>query len=275
VYGIPKAALGFGFQDRFSVTLHPPLKTILVTGAGDRLGLAIAQDLAGAGYHVVLHANSKIAQAQAAAEGLRQGGHRAVAIAANLLDHGDVVSLIERASSTCGEPIDGLVNNASIFEGDTAHDFTNESWDRHFDMHVRAPCELARTLAMALPSGQIGSVVNIIDQRVFKLTPQFFTYTLSKAALATATKTLAQALAPHVRVNGVAPGPVARNLRQSEEDFQKQVDATLLGCGSPTPEIVDAVRWLLEAQSVTGQVVAVDGGQSLIWRTPDVDGIVE
>lgn len=257
------------------MTLHPPLKTILVTGAGDRLGLAIAQDLAGAGYRVVLHANSKFAQAQAAGEALRQAGLRAVAVAANLLDHDDVASLIERATSACGAPIDGLVNNASIFEGDTAHDFTNESWDRHFDMHVRAPCELARNMAMALPDSQIGSVVNIIDQRVFKLTPQFFTYTLSKAALATATKTLAQALAPHVRVNGVAPGPVARNLRQHEEDFQKQVDATLLGCGSPTPEIVDAVRWLLEAHAITGQVIAVDGGQSLIWRTPDVDGIVE
>jgi NAD(P)-dependent dehydrogenase (short-subunit alcohol dehydrogenase family) len=251
------------------------IKSVLVTGAGDRLGLAIAQALAAKGYRVALHANSKFAQAQSAAAQMVGAGYNAVAVAGDLLAMEDVASLMDRAAALLGYPIDGLVNNASIFEGDTAHDFSRDSWDRHFDMHVRVPCELARNLALALPAGQMGSVVNVIDQRVFKLTPQFFTYTLSKAALATATKTLAQALAPNVRVNGVAPGPVARNIRQAEEDFQKQVDATLLGIGSPTPEIVDAVLWLMEARAVTGQVMAVDGGQSLIWRTPDVDGIVE
>jgi NAD(P)-dependent dehydrogenase (short-subunit alcohol dehydrogenase family) len=251
------------------------IKSVLVTGAGDRLGLALAHALVAKGYGVVLHANGKFAQAQIAAADMVALGHRAAAVAGDLLNQHDVASLIDRAAATLGCPIDGLINNASIFEGDTAQDFSRESWDRHFDMHVRVPCELARNLALALPQGQLGSVVNIIDQRVFKLTPQFFTYTLSKAALATATKTLAQALAPNVRVNGVAPGPVARNIRQAEEDFQKQVDATLLGIGSPTPEIVDAVLWLIEARAVTGQVIAVDGGQSLIWRTPDVDGIVE
>jgi NAD(P)-dependent dehydrogenase (short-subunit alcohol dehydrogenase family) len=250
-------------------------KAVLITGAGDRLGLAIAQRLSEAGYVVVLHANSGFEAAQASAASLRDKGYQAAAIQADLLNRDDVGSLIARASDAIGMPIDGLINNASIFEGDTAADFTADSWDRHFDIHVRAPCELARNMALALPEGQLGSVVNIIDQRVFKLTPQFFTYTLSKATLATATKTLAQALAPQVRVNGVAPGPVARNLRQADADFQKQVDATILGTGSPTPEIVDAVMWLLEARTVTGQVLAVDGGQSLIWQTPDVDGIVE
>ena len=251
------------------------IKSVLVTGAGDRLGLAIAQALAHQGYNVVLHAHSKISAAQSHAAELVQQGARAVAISGNLLDREDVASLIARAADALGKPIDGLINNASIFEGDTAQDFTNESWDRHFDMHVRAPSELARNMAALLPHGQLGSVINIIDQRVFKLTPQFFTYTLSKVALAAATKTLAQSLAPFVRVNGIAPGPVARNIRQSEADFQKQVTASLLEIGSPTPEIVDAVLWLLEARTVTGQVIAVDGGQSLIWRTPDVDGIVE
>jgi NAD(P)-dependent dehydrogenase (short-subunit alcohol dehydrogenase family) len=251
------------------------IKAVLVTGAGERLGLAIAQALAQRGYHVVLHANTKLQSAKHQAAALVANGYHAVAIGGDLLDHKDVATLVARASAELGQPIDGLINNASIFEGDTAQDFTQETWDRHFDIHVRAPCELARNLAFALPKGQLGSVVNIIDQRVFKLTPQFFTYTLSKAALATATTTLAQALAPDVRVNGVAPGPVARNIRQSEEDFQKQVDATILETGSPTTEIVDAVLWMLEARTVTGQVIAVDGGQSLIWRTPDVDGIVE
>jgi NAD(P)-dependent dehydrogenase (short-subunit alcohol dehydrogenase family) len=256
------------------VTLPTP-RAVLVTGAGDRLGLAMAQALAVRGYKVALHAHTKLPQAQSAAEALVSQGYVAIALGGNLLDHNDVASLVARASQALGIPIDALINNASIFEGDTAQDFTHESWDRHFEMHVRAPCELARNLALALPQDQIGSVVNIIDQRVFKLTPQFFTYTLSKAALATATKTLAQALAPQVRVNGVAPGPVACNIRQKESDFQKQVDATILETGSPTPEIVDAVLWLMEARTVTGQVIAVDGGQSLIWRTPDVDGIVE
>ncbi|MCA3697671.1 SDR family oxidoreductase [Aquidulcibacter sp.] len=250
-------------------------KTVLVTGAGQRLGLAIAQKLAKAGHAVILHASNSIAQAEAAAESLRAEGAKAYAVQADLLVEADVASLITRASSLAGAPITGLVNNASIFEGDEASDFTRTSWDRHFDVHVRVPCELARNLAAALPAGQSGSIVNLIDQRIFKLTPQFFTYTLSKAALATATHTLAQALAPQVRVNGVAPGPTARNIRQSEEDFQKQVDATLLGTGSPVDDVVEAVCFLLNAEAVTGQIMAVDGGQSLIWRTADVDGINE
>ncbi len=251
------------------------IKAVLVTGAGDRLGLAMAQALAARGYKVALHANNSFEKAQSEARALVSQGYVAVALKADLLKHDEVATLIARAQLALGQPIDGLINNASIFEGDTAQDFTHDGWNRHFDVHVRVPCELARNLAVVLPEGVKGSIVNIIDQRVFKLTPQFFTYTLSKAALATATHTLSQSLAPHVRVNGVAPGPVARNIRQSEADFQKQVDATILGLGSPTPEIVDAVLWLLEARSVTGQVIAVDGGQSLIWRTPDVDGIVE
>jgi NAD(P)-dependent dehydrogenase (short-subunit alcohol dehydrogenase family) len=250
-------------------------KIILVTGAGQRLGLAIAEKLAAAGHCVILHASNSITQAESAASRLRSAGAKAFALQADLLVEADVSSLITRASSLAGAPITGLVNNASIFEGDEASDFTRVSWDRHFDVHVRVPCELARNLAAALPEGQTGSIVNLIDQRIFKLTPQFFTYTLSKAALATATHTLAQALAPSVRVNGVAPGPTARNVRQDEEDFQKQVDATLLGTGSPVASVVDAVCFLLNSEAITGQIVAVDGGQSLIWRTPDVDGINE
>ena len=251
------------------------IEAVLVTGAADRLGLSIAQALAAHGYKVVLHANRSFEKAQAEAQMLRQQGLHALAVKGDLLCQNDVSTLIAKAADALGQPINGLINNASIFEGDTAQDFSRDSWDKHFDMHVRVPCELAQAMAFSLPEGVKGSIVNIIDQRVFKLTPQFFTYTLSKSALATATQTLAQSLAPNVRVNGVAPGPIARNIRQSEADFQKQVDATILGLGSPTPEIVDAVLWLLEAQSVTGQVIAVDGGQSLIWRTPDVDGIVE
>jgi NAD(P)-dependent dehydrogenase (short-subunit alcohol dehydrogenase family) len=172
-------------------------KTILVTGAGQRLGLAIAQKLAKAGHSVILHASNSIAQAEAAAESLRAEGAKAFAVQADLLVEADVASLITRASSLAGAPITGLVNNASIFEGDEASDFTRASWDRHFDVHVRVPCELARNLAAALPAGQSGSIVNLIDQRIFKLTPQFFTYTLSKAALATATHLMSASMASH------------------------------------------------------------------------------
>jgi NAD(P)-dependent dehydrogenase (short-subunit alcohol dehydrogenase family) len=251
------------------------IKTVLVTGAGTRVGHQIALGCAQAGKNVVLHANRNMDAARTHRDAIRSLGVHAEIVACDLLNKAEVATLIARATDLIGSPIQGLINNASIFEGDSAGDFTHENWDRHFDIHVRAPCELARDLALALPEGQLGSVVNVIDQRVFKLNPNFFTYTLSKATLATATKTLAQALAPRVRVNGVAPGPVLRNIRQSEEDFQKQVDATILGTGSPPDTIVEAVLWLLSAQAVTGQIIAVDGGQSLIWQTPDVDGIVE
>lgn len=250
-------------------------RAVLVTGAADRLGLATARALAQAGHHVVLHANSQISRAQAQVNELVALGHRAQAIQADLRDRDARDQLIARASDLCGQPIDGLVNNASVFENDSAQDFSDDAFDRHFDVHVRAPCILARNLALGLPEGKQGAVVNVIDQRVFKLTPQFFTYTLSKAALATATKTLAQALAPQVRVNGVAPGPILRNSRQDEASFQKQVDATLLRTGSPIGDVVAAILWLMDAGAVTGQVVAVDGGQSLIWETPDVVGVVE
>jgi NAD(P)-dependent dehydrogenase (short-subunit alcohol dehydrogenase family) len=256
-------------------TMAKLVQTVMVTGAGDRVGQALALGCAQAGMNVVLHAHSNMDKARTHRDTIRALGVKAEAIQCDLLQGYQVASLIARATDLIGQPIDGLINNASIFEGDSAADFTQQSWDRHFDIHVRAPSVLARDLAAALPEGRLGSVVNIIDQRVFKLTPQFYTYTLSKAAMATATKTLAQALAPRVRVNGVAPGPVLRNVRQAEADFQKQVDTSILGTGSPPDSIVEAVLWLMAARSVTGQVVAVDGGQSLVWQTPDVDGIAE
>ena len=249
---------------------------VLITGAARRVGLAIARHLAQSGYGVVLHASSSLAEARAEAESIVARGGQAWALAADLLVHEGVADLIARAAALCGQPITGLINNASIFEHDDALNFTRASWDQHFDLHVRVPCELAQHFALALAgTGLTGSVVNIIDQRVFKLTPQFFTYTLSKATLMTATKTLAQSLAPQIRVNGVAPGPVMPNSRQLPEDFQKQVAATLLETGSPPDAIADAVLWLMRAGSVTGQIIAVDGGQSLIWRTADVDGLTE
>jgi NAD(P)-dependent dehydrogenase (short-subunit alcohol dehydrogenase family) len=248
---------------------------VLVTGGARRVGAVIARQLAAAGWPVVVHANSNLAQAQALAAGLAAQGARAAAVQADLMDSAATGRLIADAAAAIGLPVTGLVNNASTFEGDEAADFTDASWDLHLNVNLKAPAILSRDLAAQLPEGHTGAVVNIIDMRVFKLMPTFFTYTLSKAGLATATRTLAQALAPRVRVNGVAPGPSLRNVRQAEADFQTQVDATLLGTGSPPDEIARAVAYLLEARAVTGQILAVDGGQSLLWRTPDVDGIVE
>lgn len=255
--------------------LPRPPAAILVTGGARRVGRAVCEALAAAGRAVVVHANTRIDEAEALAADLRAGGTEAAAVAADLSDPAAVATLMARAAVALGRPIDGLVANASTFEDDSAQDFSPESWDRHFRVNVQAPCVLARDLAAALPEGADGAVVNLIDQRVFKLSPGFFTYTLSKAALATATRTLAQALAPRVRVNGVAPGPTLRNVRQAEADFATQVDATLLQTGSPPETIAAAVLWLLDAPASTGQILAVDGGQSLIWRTPDIDGVVE
>lgn len=239
------------------------------------MGRAVCERLSAQGYTVVVHANTNLEAARELAGRLVAEGGRAAAVQANLADSRAVATLLARASDAVGLPVTGLVNNASTFENDCARDFTDASWDLHFDVNARAPCALARELAAALPEGAMGSVVNLLDQRVFKPTPAFFTYALSKAALRDATVTLAQALAPWVRVNAVAPGPTLRNVRQSEADFQKQVDATLLGTGSPPDSVADAVCWLLGAAHVTGQIIAVDGGQSLIWQTPDVVGIVE
>lgn len=253
----------------------PMTKAALITGGGVRVGAAIARRLAADGWAVALHYRASAQAAQAQAAEIMAAGGRACTVQADLADWDACFGLVDAAAAGLGQPLTGLVNCASLFEGDAAQDFTQASWAMHMDANLRAPCLLAQRFAAALPDGAEGAVVNIIDQRVWKLTPQFFTYTLSKAALFTATKTLAQALAPRVRVNGVAPGPTLRNARQSEEDFARQAEATILGRGGSADEVADAVAWLLQARAVTGQMIAADGGQHLVWRTPDVDGIVE
>lgn len=247
----------------------------LVTGAGQRVGSAIAKALAGAGYAVALHHRGSKAGAEAVAAEILAAGGRAACVQADLADWDAVERLVPAASAALGEPLDLLVCNASTFEDDTAQDFTAQSWAHHMDVNLRAPCQLAQAFAAQLPEGRDGAIVNLIDHRVWKLTPKFFSYTLSKAALETATKTLAQSLAPRIRVNGVGPGPSIRNARQSEADFAAQVDATLLQRASDPGEIAAAVLYLAQARAVTGQMIAVDSGQHLIWRTPDVDGVVE
>jgi NAD(P)-dependent dehydrogenase (short-subunit alcohol dehydrogenase family) len=185
-----------------------------------------------------------------------------------------VASLLSRTSTHFG-PVTLLVNNASKFHPDEATTLDDALWDAHFAINLRAPAFLMRDMAQQLPADQTGSVVNIIDQRVWKLTPQFASYTLTKAALWTATRTFAQALAPRIRVNAIGPGPSLRNSRQSLDDFAQQSAGVLLGRGASPTDIAEAVVYLANAQSITGQMIAVDGGQHLAWQTPDVYGMAE
>jgi NAD(P)-dependent dehydrogenase (short-subunit alcohol dehydrogenase family) len=176
---------------------------------------------------------------------------------------------VGRAVAELG-PLTGLVNSASIFERDEWATATQGSWNRHMTVNLRAPFVLLQEFARALPQSAHGAIVNIVDQRVLKPTPQFLSYSLSKAGLFWLNTTLAQALAPRIRVNAVAPGPTMINARQSEEQFRRQREATILGTGAEPQDVCGAVRYLLDAPAVTGQMIAVDGGQHLIWQTPDV-----
>jgi NAD(P)-dependent dehydrogenase (short-subunit alcohol dehydrogenase family) len=248
-------------------------KNVLVTGAAKRLGRAIALDLAQDGWNVAVHYNGSAADAEETAAAIRAGGMKAAALKADVSHEAETQNLIGRATEALG-PITALVNSASLFENDDWASATRESWDKHMEVNLRAPFVLAQTFAKALPQDMHGAVVNIVDQRVLKPTPQFITYSLSKAGLYWLTTTLAQALAPRVRVNAVAPGPTIINARQSEADFRRQREATVLGTGAEPADVCRAVRYLLGASVVTGQMLAVDGGQHLIWQTPDV-GVVE
>lgn len=248
--------------------------TALVTGGSKRLGRAIVQDLAAHGFAVAIHANRSLDAADSLAKDINATGGRASAIGADLTDMAAAAGLIERASQLLG-PISLLVNNASIFENDSVLDFGWQGWDRHFDIHVKAPAILTQTFAKALPAAMEGLVVNIVDQRVWRPTPHYFSYTLSKSSLWAATQTMAQALAPRIRVNAIGPGPSLRSARQSDQDFQHQVDNLMLKRGPELPEFGATIRYLWQARSVTGQMIALDGGQHLAWQTPDVTGMVE
>jgi NAD(P)-dependent dehydrogenase (short-subunit alcohol dehydrogenase family) len=249
-------------------------KTALVTGGAKRIGAAIVADLAAHGFAVAIHANSSIAEAEKLAERIAREGGKAVALKVDLTDMAATAGLMDRAAAALG-PIRLLVNNASIFEQDSAAEPDFATWDKHFAVHLKAPSLLAARLAAQLPDGEEGLVVNIIDQRVWKLTPQHFSYTLSKSALWTATQTLAQALAPKVRVNAIGPGPAIPSTRQSPADFQAQVDGLIMRRKPGLPEFGATIRYLWEARSVTGQMIALDGGQHLAWQTPDVTGMAE
>lgn len=248
---------------------------VLVTGAAHRIGRAIAEDLAARGWGVALHFGTSRAAAEELAQRLAESGAgRVVILGADLTDTAEAEALVERAGKAIG-PVSVVVNNASIFEDDTVETMDWAVFDRHVAIHVKAPLALARSLARSLPDDREGLVVNIIDQRVLKPTPLLFSYALSKATLWDATRMLAQALAPRVRVNAIGPGPTLKGARQTDEDFRRQVEAVLLGRGPDLDEFGATIAYLWEARSVTGQMIALDGGQHLAWATADVAGIRE
>jgi NAD(P)-dependent dehydrogenase (short-subunit alcohol dehydrogenase family) len=242
----------------------------LITGGAARLGAAMAQALGARGYRVALHYRSSHAAAQATADAVVEAGGEAVLVQADLDDDTAIATLMGEACAALGCAPSLLINNASTFLPDSAQDFDRSGWDAHMRANLYAPCVLARDFAAALEPGQRGLVVNLIDQRVWKLNPTFFTYTLSKSALWTATRTLAQALSPRVRVNAIGPGPTLRSVHQSAEEFAAEAASTLTGEGASPEEIVRALLYLLDASSVTGQMIACDGGQHLLWQTPDL-----
>jgi len=254
----------------------------LVTGAGKRLGRAMALCLAGRGFDVAVHYNTSSDAAEKVAEEIRGMGRRAAALGADLLDQAATERLVPAATEALGGPVTALVNNASIFEYDNLESATAENWDRHLNSNLRAPFFLTQAFGRQCPepvedeNGEPqaqGLVINMIDMRVRKLTPEFATYTIAKMGLWALTRTSAQALAPKARVNAIGPGPTMQGARQSADHFRRQREATILGRGADPEGITRALEYFLDARSVTGQLLCVDGGQHLVWQTADVLGI--
>ncbi|MGG5809710.1 SDR family oxidoreductase [Falsiroseomonas sp. CW058] len=235
-----------------------------VTGGAKRLGRAMALALAEAGFDVTIHYGASAAEAEATAGAIRATGRRALALPADLAREAEVAALVPQAEAALG-PVGVLVNNASTFERDEWHDATRESWDMHLEPNLRAPFVLAQAMAKALPATAEGVVVNLLDERVWSLTPHFVSYTVSKAALWTLTQTLALALAPRIRVNGIGPGPALPSPRQTAAQFEAQCRSVPLRRGTSPEEVARALTMILSLPSMTGQMIALDGGQHLQW----------
>ncbi|WP_273690027.1 SDR family oxidoreductase [Ketogulonicigenium vulgare] len=254
----------------------------LVTGAGARLGQAMALYLGRRGFDVAVHYATSKSGADDTVAALQAMGRRAAALQADLLVEDEVQGLIARAADALGGKLTCLVNNASVFEYDNIRTASRESWDRHIESNLRAPFVLTQGFALQAPKAIAdirgepvaqALVVNMLDQRIHKLTPEFMSYTIAKMGLWALTRTAAQALAPDVRVNAIGPGPTLRGARQSEGHFARQRAATILSRGSNPDDICAALGYFLDAPSVTGQMLATDGGQHLGWQTPDILGV--
>ena len=249
-----------------SASLSGP-KAALVTGAGKRIGRAIALDLAASGWAVAVHCHKSRTEAEAVVAEITAAGGRAVLLSADLAREDEVLTLVPDATRHLG-PLTFLVNNASVFNDDRIATVTRASWDEHLEANLRAPLVLTQAFAASVPAGAKGNVINILDQRVWNLTPYFLSYTVSKSALWTLTRTMAMALAPNIRVNAIGPGPTLKSERQTKEHFQAQCRCLPLGHGPTPAEICDCVRFILGAPSLTGQMIALDGGEHLGWAQP-------
>lgn len=254
----------------------------LVTGGAVRLGRAMAIALAEDGWDVAINHVSSSDESEALAAEIRAMGRKAVALQADLLDEAQTAALVGRAAEALGQPLTCLINNASIFEFDDIDSMTRTSWDRAIESNLRAPVKLTQDFAAQAPevgtdaAGEpiaTGCVINMIDQRVLKPTPMFLSYSIAKMGLRAFTTIGAQGLAPRIRVNGIGPGPTLRGGRQTEEHFAKQRSATVLERGSNPEDIVAAMRFILASPALSGQMLAMDGGQHLGWKTPDILGV--
>jgi NAD(P)-dependent dehydrogenase (short-subunit alcohol dehydrogenase family) len=234
----------------------------LVTGGARRIGRVLARAAAEAGYDVAIHVRTDGGDAVATANEVRAHGRKATILSCDLRKESASVALVGEAEAELG-PITLLVNSASVFEQDAFADMNRASWDLHMETNLRAPLVLSQVFARRLPADREGLIVNILDQRVWRPGQDFFSYTLSKTALWSATRMLAQALAPRIRVNGIGPGPTLASIHQEAGDFEAEVRETPLGRAVPPAEIGAALRYLIDARAVTGQMIAVDSGQHL------------
>lgn len=243
-------------------------RTALVTGAARRIGRAIALDLARHGWAVAIHYNNSAREAADTVAEIEAAGGSATALQAPLDDEDKVRSLIPAAIDALG-PVSLLVNNAASFVHDDIQGGTRETWDLHMEANLRAPAVLIQEFARALPDGALGNVVNILDQRVWNPTPYFMSYTVSKMALWTLTRTLAMSLAPRIRVNAIGPGPTLKGERQTEDHFELQWKSVPMRRSTNPDEVAAAIRFILDAPSITGQMIALDGGEHMGWAQPD------
>lgn len=257
-----------------TLTLPTSPRTALVTGAAKRVGRAVALGLAQDGYAVAIHHKTSAADADSVVKEITQAGGRAIAVACDLADERQTAGLLDQVSAQLG-PLGLLVNNASLFERDEALDTTRAGWDAHMAINLRAPFVLTQAFARQLPAECHGNVINLLDERVLNLTPHFTSYTLSKAGLWTLTQTLALALAPRIRVNGIGPGPVLPSPRQTAAQFARQYESLPLRRPVGLEEIVAALRFILAVPSMTGQILLLDGGQHLGWSQAKAETPVE
>ena len=248
-------------------------RKIIITGGATRIGAAIAEKLSGPNKEITIHYNQSKSKAERLKKTLQKIGTIVHLVKGDLSKERDIHKIIKLSKSKM-KFFDCLINNASLFENDKLENFTSKSWENHISTNLKAPALLTKEFSKNI-RGKNNNIINIIDQRVFKLTPYFFSYTLSKTGLYTLTKTCAMSLSPEVRVNGIAPGPTIKNLRQSEKHFKKQYLATPLKRQVDVKEICNAVDFFIKNRSITGQVIAIDSGQSLNWQTPDILGVKE